>query len=132
MNTVWLYTLLRVAEWYLPAAVPGLQSTMAKFKLDHREVSKDPTTMAGAGNFVADVWVKFGQQVRQHPALPARQIVQGQGTKPCLQCRTMACGTSVRVLGPVSPAAAAYNVFGNSCIECNQFLLAFTMWYYKQ
>jgi hypothetical protein len=64
MNTVWLYALLRVAEWYLPVAVPGLQSTMAKYKLDHREVSKDPTTMAGAGNFVADVWVKFGQQVR--------------------------------------------------------------------
>jgi hypothetical protein len=69
MNTVWLYTLLRVAEWYLPAAVSGLQSIMAKYKLDHREVSKDPTTMAGAGNFVADVWVKFGQQVREHLAL---------------------------------------------------------------
>jgi hypothetical protein len=64
MNTVWMYTLVRLCEWFLPAAVPGVKSFMVNFELDPNvKTTVDTTTMLGIGNYVAAAWIKHALQV---------------------------------------------------------------------
>ncbi|WIA15446.1 hypothetical protein OEZ85_002092 [Tetradesmus obliquus] len=62
MNTVWMFTLLRLCEWFLPAAVPGMRSFMVNFMIDPNFTAKDTGNMRGMGNYVADVWIKHALQ----------------------------------------------------------------------
>lgn len=78
MNTVLCYTLLRVSEWFLPGAVPGIRSSMVLFQLNPDVVTMDTNTMPGIGNHVADVWIKYALEVC--PQLLALAL-PGQG--PC-------------------------------------------------
>jgi hypothetical protein len=64
MNTVWMFALVRLCQWFLPAAVPGVKSFMVDFQLDPNVTTVETKTMPGVGNYVADAWIKNALQVR--------------------------------------------------------------------
>lgn len=78
VNTVWMFTLLRVTEWFLPAAVPGINATMTKYGLDTSYVTPDKSTMAGIGNFVGSLWVQHGLQVCHNAVINCSNLVLPQ------------------------------------------------------
>jgi hypothetical protein len=60
MNTVIAFCLQRISKAYLPEAVPGLRKKMVSWKLNPDDMSLDINTAPGLGNYVADIWTKYG------------------------------------------------------------------------
>ena len=61
MSTAANYVVLRLAEAWLPAAVPGLRETMKSWKLNPDDKSVELSTAAGIGNYVAAAWNKYAE-----------------------------------------------------------------------
>jgi len=60
MNTVIAFCLQTICKAHLPEAVPGLRKKMMSWKLNVDDMSRDINTAPGLGNYIADIWAKYG------------------------------------------------------------------------